>query len=69
MTNKGTPEEIIPGITDHKTKEPLMIALAYQNQTLTLIGTISALPTIITPPLFILPPKIAVFQNNISKVN
>ena len=69
MPNKGNPALIRAGVTDQKTKGPLMLALAYQYKNQPIIGTIPVQPEIVTPPLFILPPKIVCYQNDIAKVN
>ena len=69
MPNKGNPVLIRAGVTDQKTKGPLLIALAYQYKNQPIIGTIPVQPEIVTPPLFILPPKIVCYQNDIAKVN
>ena len=55
MPNKGNPALIRAGVTDQKTKGPLLIALGYQYIHQPIIGTIPVQPEIVTPPLFILP--------------
>ena len=69
MPNKGKPTDVLAGITDRKTKGPFMIALAYQNRAKPIIGTVPILPPIQTPPLFIQPPKVIKFQQNITQVD
>ena len=69
MPSKGKPAHIRAGMTDKKTKGPLMLALAYQFRNHPIIGTVPVVPTITTPPLFIQPPKSVSFQNEISKVD
>ena len=54
---------------DKKTKGPFMIALAYQCRSKPIIGLVPILPRIETPPLFIQPPNVVTFQQNISQVD
>ena len=58
LPNKGKPSQVRAGVTDAKTKGPLMIALAYQIRLQQITGVVPNLPPIKQAPLFILPPTV-----------
>ena len=69
IPNKGKPVDAQAGIMNRKTKGLFMIALAHQNRSKSTIGTIPTLPPIQIPPIFIQPPKVVKFQQEIAQVD
>ena len=69
IQNKGKPVDVNAGIMDRNTKGPFMIVLAHQNRSKPNIGIVPTLPPIQIPPLFIQPPKVVKFQQEIEQVD